>query len=40
MSFDDKRQILDLLVTTVEATSDRLDYMENLTGRIPVRPLV
>ena len=41
VSFDDKRRVVDLMITTVAATSDSLEhYMENLTGgNPPVRPL-
>ena len=41
VSFDDKRRVVDLMITTVAATSDSLNhYMENLTGgNPPVRPL-
>ena len=36
VSFDDKRRVVDLMITTIAATSDSLKHhMENLTGGTP-----
>ncbi len=41
VSYNDKRRVVDLMITTIAATSEALKhYMENLTGGTPpVRPL-
>ena len=35
VSFDDKRRVVDLMITTIAATSENLNNMENLTGGTP-----